>query len=113
MDIDTAICYAVVPIMVVIGLILTILQTRAPNAPPPAPDFSDDREPIIKAAEVLEQRRYGRWLGPRIVVNWTPGEVYEVDRYARFIMDNPGYDVEVRVRGDIKNCLSKGHLPYP
>lgn len=66
-----------------------------------------DRAPVIVAAQILEQRKSGRHLGSIVTVDWTPGEVYEIDAHAKFILRNPGYGVKVRIKGDIKNSLSR------
>ena len=74
-------------------------------------DFNiDGIHPVIRAAEVLEQRKYCRWQGPAINVMWTPGQDYEVDVRAMWILRNPGDGVSVVIDGDIKNSLSKGDL---
>lgn len=96
---------------VVVLVVAAIIVFFWPSPPDDIPiDYSiDGVHPVIRAAEILEQRKYGRWQGPPITVNWTPGEYYEVDVRAEWILRNPGENVTVHIEGDHRESLSKGY----
>lgn len=105
---DLIYCIPVGLAVLLILLAIAIYKTMPKVDTSPTVDLSDQREPIIRAAEVLEQRRYGRWCGPQITVDWTPGESHTVDAYAKWILKNPGHGVDLNITGDTSNSLSRG-----
>lgn len=69
----------------------------------------DGIHPVVRAAEVAAQRHTGREWGGPIVVDWKPGQAYEIDAYAKFVMEQ-GMDVGVKLNiiGDAENACSDG-----
>lgn len=53
--------------------------------------------PVIQAAELAAQRHTGRNLGGSVEVEWRPGQAFEIDASARYLLAH-GEAVGVRVK---------------